>query len=155
MEIIKGDLIKLAQEGKFDIIVQGCNCFNTMGGGIARQLRDLYPQVYEADCKTFAGDASKLGTFTQALCDNFLVLNAYTQYGFNTAGESVDVFEYHAFLKFLRMLDETQVDSVNYGFPAIGCGLAGGNKQIIYGMIATFASLVEKRGSTVTIVEFS
>ena len=24
---IEGDLIKLAQEGKFDVIAHGCNCF--------------------------------------------------------------------------------------------------------------------------------
>lgn len=27
MKIIKGDLIKLALDGKFDVIIHGCNCF--------------------------------------------------------------------------------------------------------------------------------
>lgn len=31
MKYILGDLIKMADTGDFDIIVQGCNCFNTMG----------------------------------------------------------------------------------------------------------------------------
>ena len=35
IKYIKGDLIKLAQKGKFDIIAHGCNCFCTMGAGIA------------------------------------------------------------------------------------------------------------------------
>ena len=155
MEIIKGNLIKLAQEGKFNVIVQGCNCFNTMGSGIARQLRDRYPQVYEADCKTVAGDKDKLGKFTHALADEgFEIVNAYTQYGFNKDGESADVFEYKAFLQILLKLDDDRLNGIHYGFPAIGCGLAGGNKEIIYNMISIFAFLVEKRGSTVTIVEF-
>lgn len=32
---IKGDLITLAKEGKFDVIAHGCNCFCNMGAGIA------------------------------------------------------------------------------------------------------------------------
>ena len=31
-EII-GDLIKLANEGTFDVITHGCNCMSTMGAG--------------------------------------------------------------------------------------------------------------------------
>jgi len=33
--VIEGDLIKLALEGRFDVISHGCNCFCTMGAGIA------------------------------------------------------------------------------------------------------------------------
>lgn len=35
---IDGDLIKLALSGKFDVIAHGCNCFCTMGAGIAPQM---------------------------------------------------------------------------------------------------------------------
>ena len=34
----KGNLLDLAEAGEFDIVVQGCNCFCAMGGGIAREL---------------------------------------------------------------------------------------------------------------------
>lgn len=30
MKYVLGDLIKMADAGDFDIIAQGCNCFNTM-----------------------------------------------------------------------------------------------------------------------------
>ena len=39
MKIIKGDLIKLALQGEFDVIVHGCNCFCTMGAGIAKSIK--------------------------------------------------------------------------------------------------------------------
>ena len=39
MNIVKGCLIELAVEGNFDVIVHGCNCFNTMGAGIAKQIK--------------------------------------------------------------------------------------------------------------------
>lgn len=28
----KGNVLDMAEAGQFDIVVQGCNCFNTMGG---------------------------------------------------------------------------------------------------------------------------
>ena len=62
MKIIKGDLLKLALEGKFDVITHGCNCFNTMGAGIARQIAIEFPEAAIADNYTKRGDKSKLGT---------------------------------------------------------------------------------------------
>jgi O-acetyl-ADP-ribose deacetylase (regulator of RNase III) len=35
----KGNLIDMAEAGLFDFIVQGCNCHNTMGSGIAKEIR--------------------------------------------------------------------------------------------------------------------
>jgi O-acetyl-ADP-ribose deacetylase (regulator of RNase III) len=35
---INGDLIDLAKQGAFDVIAHGCNCFCTMGAGIAPQM---------------------------------------------------------------------------------------------------------------------
>lgn len=155
MEIIKGDLLKLAKEGKFDVIVHGANCFCTMGSGIARQIREQYPEAYEADCKTVAGDRNKLGTYTGTPTkDGFVVINAYTQYDFNRAGENADVFEYDAFLNVLTTLAVNTAFRINYGFPLIGTGLAGGDKERILGMIELFSQLVEDTGSTVTVVEY-
>lgn len=46
-ETIKGDLIELAKQGKFDVITHGCNCFCTMGAGIA------VPMSKEFGCNRF------------------------------------------------------------------------------------------------------
>ena len=32
-----GNLLQLADDGVFDVIVHGCNCFNEMGAGISKQ----------------------------------------------------------------------------------------------------------------------
>jgi O-acetyl-ADP-ribose deacetylase (regulator of RNase III) len=37
-----------------------------MGGGVARWVRELFPEAYEADLKTGYGDEKKLGTFSFA-----------------------------------------------------------------------------------------
>lgn len=155
MKHAKGDLLAMARNGEFDVIVQGCNCFCTMGSGIARQIREEYPEAYEADCETKAGDKSKLGDYTVAFTkDGFSIINAYTQYGFNKAGESNDVFEYDAFEMILANLLYEAPDA-KFGFPYIGMGLAGGDKTRIIGLLEDFAQKVEDHGGSVTLVEFS
>lgn len=84
MKTIKGDLIKLAKEGVFDVIVHGCNCFNTMGHGIAAQVKRELHEAYVVDQHTQRGYKGKLGTFSVAkiiLEGHVLyVVNAYTQF---------------------------------------------------------------------------
>ena len=61
MKTIQGDLIKLAVAGEFDVIVHGCNCFCTMGAGIAKTIKQKFPTAYQADLATIKGDKTKLG----------------------------------------------------------------------------------------------
>ncbi len=145
----KGNLLDLAERGEFDVIVQGCNCFNTMGGGIAREIRERYPLCAEVDSKTNYGDYNKLGTWTYHKEPKFTIINAYTQYNMST-GE--DVFEYTAFQLILEKL--LRLGAVRFGFPYIGMGLAGGDKDIIMAMIENFAEQVSTQGGSVTLVEF-
>jgi len=150
----KGNLLDLAEAGQFDIVVQGCNCFNTMGGGIAREIRERYSEAAIADDRTEKGDYTKLGNWTECEVgdDNqFTIINAYTQYNMST-GE--DVFEYSAFALILQKLEHAYGDK-KIGLPYIGMGLAGGKKEVIIPMIEYFATSVAKKGGSVTLVEFS
>lgn len=52
---VNGDLIKLALSGKFTAIAHGCNCYKTMGAGIAKQIAERFPNVFEADKATMLG----------------------------------------------------------------------------------------------------
>lgn len=153
MKYVKGDLITLAEEGNFDAIVQGCNCFCTMGSGIARTIRERYPLAYEIDSLTVKGDIMKLGCWTEYDTSKFIIFNAYTQFGFNGPGESNDVFEYTSFELILQKL-ATLHGTKNFGFPMIGMGLAGGNKQRIIGLLEWFDDLVSAQGGSVTVVEY-
>ncbi len=160
MKIIKGDLLDLAEQGQFDVIVHGCNCFNTMGGGIAAQIKKRFPEAYAVDQDTINGSYNKLGCYSYARIrvpknkdayqryldfHEFVVVNAYTQYFY---GQRHDMFEYTAFELILQKL-QREFGSVRYGFPLIGCGLAGGNKERILRMIEDFDI-----DDTVTVVEF-
>ena len=52
MKKIKGDLIALAIQGEFDLIIHGCNCFCTMGAGISKTIKSKFPNAYLADKET-------------------------------------------------------------------------------------------------------
>ena len=161
----------MAEAGEFDLVVQGCNCWNTMGGGIAREIRERYPYAAQIDNETKRGDYMKLGTWTESEAGDyfdtvtysrnnkfrfgdpkrFTIINAYTQYNMST-GE--DVFEYSAFALILQKLEHAYGDK-KIGLPYIGMGLAGGKKEVIIPMIEYFATSVAKKGGSVTLVEFS
>lgn len=155
---VKGDLLALASAGHFDFIVHGCNCFNTMGSGIARQIQKRYPEAYAADTATIRGDYNKLGTYTQAsvrfganVGSPFTIINAYTQFGTSRNGE--DVFEYASFVLICQKLAFLHGEK-RFGLPYIGMGLAGGNSETIMAIIEQFAQSCEQRGGSVTLVEF-
>lgn len=154
---VKGNLLDLAEAGDFDVIVQGCNCFNTMGGGIAREIAERYPEVAYVDSKTEKGDYMKLGNWTSEVVVRkngsveFDIINAYTQYNMS---QGTDVFEYSAFQLILEKLVHAYGDK-KIGLPYIGMGLAGGDPEYIMPMIEMFAEQVSAQGGSVTLVEFS
>lgn len=138
MLIVKGNAIHMAEAGQFDVFVHGCNCMNIMGAGIARQVRSIWPSAFAADEKYFTGCRSMLGTYSftvvRASKNNeklLAVVNAYTQFA---PGGGEDVFEYGAFIDVLQKLHEDFPDKI-IGMPAIGCGLAGGDKERILNII--------------------
>lgn len=148
-----GNLLDFAEAGMFDVVVQGCNCFNTLGGGIAREIRIRYPAVAEADRITKYADYNKLGNWTR--CDagehnRFTVINAYTQY---ETSNGKDVFEYTAFEMILQKLAH-EYPTKRFGFPYIGLGLAQGNKHRIMAMLHDFARTIYASGGSVTLVQF-
>lgn len=151
MKIIKGDLLQLARDGHFHVIVHGCNCFHNMGAGIAKQIKEEYPDAYLQDLKTIRGCRDKIGDFTVMMTKQFNIVNAYTQYRISH-GE--DVFEYDGFQKILDSLLD-YYPTCNFGFPLIGCGLANGNKDRIIGMLDDFSEKIERTGGSATLVIFS
>lgn len=127
MKIRHGDLIDLALAGEFDVIVHGCNCFNTMGRGIAKSIRDRLPEAFEADQMTARGDLTKLGSYSSALIIrgevNFTVVNAYTQGHYRGRGVKAD---YDAIATVFRQI-AADFPQARIGYPKLGAGLAGGD----------------------------
>jgi O-acetyl-ADP-ribose deacetylase (regulator of RNase III) len=150
MNVIAGDLLRLALDGRFDVIVHGCNCQCRMGRGIALSIKQQFPEAYDADERTTAGDPSKLGTISTAEIDRptarFTVVNAYTQ--LHWRGEGV-LADYDAIRSAFRLIKQ-RFGGRRIGYPKIGAGLARGDW-------ATIAAIVDEElaGEDHTLVEFA
>lgn len=141
LKYVEGDLLVALTEGDVDVLVHGCNCFHAMGGGIARQIKTLWPEVAKADKQnsTYAA-RGKLGLFTSAIVprddgSKGVVINAYTQYKYSSQDAQVD---YEAIeCAFKTIVDVYHNSDVVIGIPKIGAGLAGGDWDKIEGIINT------------------
>jgi len=135
MQIEKGDLIQKASAGEFEVIVHGCNCFCTMGAGIAKTIKQVFPAAYQADLATAAGDKSKLGSYSAASVEvaqkPLVIVNAYTQYNWRGAGTLAD---YEAIRRVFGQIKRAYAGK-RIGYPAIGAGLAKGDWAVISAII--------------------
>jgi len=149
---IEGDLVKLAMQGRFDVIAHGCNCMCRMRRGVALAISDQWPAVAAADAETLAGDYRKLGTIMPVRMKNekggvLDVVNMYTQ--FHWQGQKN--IEYLAIAKAFEQLDDVYGGwpSVRVGIPMIGAGLAGGDWNVIEKIIEESTRQLE-----ITLVKF-
>ena len=138
---VDGDLIKLFKQNEFDAIAHGCNCFSTMGSGIAKTIKDEFPEVYIAD-KLYLNHLReknipnlKLGNYSQFRSEYGIIYNLYTQftYGTNKRQVSYDAIA-NVFSKLNvsnDILNGKQDYKIFLGIPKIGAGLGGGNWNII------------------------
>ena len=125
IKYIEGDLIKLAQSGAFDVIAHGCNCFLAMGSGIAPQIKNAFPEAYEADCTTVAGDESKMGTISHTVYSKPTVVNIYSQYDTKGRRSGNMDLDYDALRSGLKEMKE-KFSGKTFGLPMIGAGFQVG-----------------------------
>ena len=149
MNTISGDLIQLAVNGQFDLIAQGCNCYSTMGAGIARAVMEVFPSAFEADRATKRGDRAKLGRCTFAVIafetSLLIVVNDYRQFDWRGRGAKVDYAAVRSCMGGIKR----RHPGGRIGLQKIGAGLAGGDWL-------TISSIIEEElaGENVTLVEY-
>lgn len=117
--------------------IHQCNCFHTMGGGIALRIREKYPELYEADVKHGRrGDRTRLGAYsTCKLHDGKQGYNMYGQYYFGSQGRHTD---YEAVYTGLQLIAHHAVENsiLRLGLPKnMGCRLGGGSWNIVRAII--------------------
>ena len=142
MQVVKGDLLEMAESGMFDVIVHGCNCQHTMVAGIAKQIKARFPQAFEADLQTQKG-STKLGTASVARISIeqriLIIVNGYTQIHWRGSGVKVS---YDAVRSVMQKVKK-DFSGLRIGYPKIGAGLAGGEWSRIEAIID--AELVGER----------
>jgi len=140
IKYVKGDLIKLADDGEFDVICHGCNCQGTMGAGIAKQIAKRWPLVAEVDKEFHSRNAhntfAMLGEFSMVNVKTknnrrLIVCNLYTQHYY---GKGVQV-DYISIKRVLIQIHETMPLNYRIGLPKIAAGLGGGDWNIIKSII--------------------
>ena len=166
---IEGDLIKLALEGRFDVICHGVNCFCTMGAGIAPKMAKIFgadkfsleADKYRADlnklgCIDFKpfhlkeGKVHKLGIDPENKTPNLFVVNCYTQYSYGkNHKDGVDKPLNYTALRLCMYKINQYFKGKHIGLPLIGCGLAGGDWETVKSIIQQ-----ELKDCKVTIVHF-
>jgi len=154
MKTIKGDLIQLFKDGQFDVIVHGCNCYSMMGAGIAKQIKNEFPQAYKADMSFFIKTPeNRLGKYSVAYYDGRFIINAYTQLGIKQSNMKSPV-DYDAIRNVFESLMFAEFENRSIGIPAIGCGLAGGDWSIVSDILDKIEKDGRNRGNVLTFVEY-
>jgi O-acetyl-ADP-ribose deacetylase (regulator of RNase III) len=149
LTIKKGCLIEAALNHEIDILCHGANCFSVMGAGVAKLVRDYFPGAYEADKKDYRQPHEKIGDYSHHRhSPELLIMNLYTQYDFGTDYRR---FEYGAFKRALESFGQDfGLVNKRIGIPWIGCGLAGGDKEIVRSILE---SVIDEYGGKWTIYE--
>ncbi|MBO8171583.1 MAG: macro domain-containing protein [Bacillaceae bacterium] len=133
---VKGDLL----ESDCDVIAHQCNCFKTMGAGIARQIKKRYPEAYKADTELPLSAEERLGKISVAHHpgENRYIVNLYGQYNYSGPGPLTDYPKLESSLQemFRYFQNQPDFDRLKFGVPyMIGCGLAGGDWNIVSEML--------------------
>lgn len=152
MKTIQGDILTLAEQGNFDVIVHGSNCVNSMKGALATLIKENYPAVVAADDQTAnVSVEKKLGTVSGANVTaygtghHFTIINGYTQANLRGAGMLVD---YDAIRSVFRIIKKN-FPGKRIAYPKIGAGGGRGDWDTIEAIINE-----ELAGEDHTLVEF-
>jgi O-acetyl-ADP-ribose deacetylase (regulator of RNase III) len=142
---VKGDLIYLALQGRFDVIAHGVSCFCRMRTGLAPKMADAFGcNTFELEDIRYRGDVNKLGQinyedvhFKNDITNDpnkVIVVNAYTQFTFNKKDEENKLFDYSAWTLCARKMN-ILFKGLDIGLPMIGAGRAFGDWKIIRAII--------------------
>lgn len=134
MKIIDGDIF----DSNADAIVHQVNCQGVMGAGVARQVRDKYPNVYveyRALCDRYRNNtAALLGYVLGIECGNVFILNCFAQDGYGAGGCYTD---YDALAECFQTINGA-FRGKRIAIPyQIGCGLGGGDWNVVSDIIET------------------
>lgn len=138
IKIVTGDLMQ-AQEG---IIVHQVNCKGVMGSGVAKQIRRVFPEVFEE----YRGHAQShdsdelLGTaqFVYSASKDKIIANVFGQDSFGASRKRT--FESALIWGLIKVREFAEDNNMSVAMPYnIGCALGGGDWNTVYeGIQAVF-----------------
>ena len=127
-------------ESGADIICHQVNCQGVMGSGIAKQVREKYPEVfqkYKASCqlaKDNPGDL--LGGAQWIVTSDGIIVNLFAQENFGYDGKCYT--DYKALKRCLKtvnlLMEEEKRKTIAFPY-LMGCHRGGGSWDVVYKMI--------------------
>lgn len=129
-KIIQGDLLSTTITN----IAHGVNCQDRMGSGVAKALFTVHPQIksaYHEFCHATPLD-KRLGEVQPVECDSVIIYNCFTQFNYGYNGDKY--VSYEAILRCFKTLNK-YLKGEQLAIPKVGCGLAGGNWQVVKALI--------------------
>lgn len=154
-QIINGDITAIEQLPCFNpnalnSISQCCNCRGSAGRGLALSLRKKYPQAFEDYkqlCEQYKDTPkSLLGTVQVVMVqDNIAVCNMFGQLEYGTQHRQLNYEALYLGLEYQANAAKNDPNMEFYYPYKMGSDLAGGNWEIVLGMInALFKDLSNK-----------
>lgn len=131
---IKGDIF----QSNADIIIHQVNCQGVMGSGVAKQVRERYPVVYEAYralCSNCEPKKRLLGIAQSVVVnDKTTVVNVFSQENFGYDGRCYT--DYDALRKGLEAVRDSTDRDTSIAIPYLmGCHRGGGDWSVVSKMI--------------------
>ncbi|QDP64721.1 MAG: hypothetical protein GOVbin2917_36 [Prokaryotic dsDNA virus sp.] len=84
IKYVKGDAVQALVNGEVDYLLHCCNCQNNFGSGIAKTIKEVFPDAYELDCSFAKKKRNFLGNVGESSSG---VLNLYGQEYYGYVGE--------------------------------------------------------------------
>lgn len=120
-------------------IVHGCNAQGVMGSGVAKAIRDKWPEVYETYRLHHVTRRLWLGSVIRVRTPEFVILNAITQHQYGRDGSKY--VSYDAVAEAFSRINEMGDGPV--ALPLIGAGLGGGKWSILSAIIEAECTSVQ------------
>ena len=131
LTIKQGDVFEELKAG--DVFVHGCNSKGVMGSGVAKIVRNKWPNAYKIYSQAVALGELKLGKWNTHFDSKkeVAIINLITQEEFGRDASKVYV-NYNAVKQgLLSVIEDCTEDCKRIVFPFIGGGLANGDREIL------------------------
>lgn len=132
-----GDLL---EQEDVNVILHVTNSKNCFGAGLARSIKNKYPEAFEADTRAHKNHENTLGKYSYAVThDDKLIYNLYAMKGLGANQRQTDYEAFYSLLEKIEVifnLEDDETKNLKIGIPyKIACDLAGGDWEICKSMI--------------------
>ena len=138
MQVIKGNVVTARATGEIHFLLHVANCQGKMNSGVAKEIREVFPAVFESYKRCEHNFGLELGTISRR--GGVINLHAQEFYGYDgkrylnygALAESL----HNAQLQIHELTSDHNEKIINVGIPYnMGCDRAGGNWEVVSEMV--------------------